>query len=67
MKLALEGTIVPLRKSRPKQWFAGRVYLRDNGRIAGVKRAGKNPPSGFDDAPVVSVGDAFVYPGQMSW
>jgi cytosine/adenosine deaminase-related metal-dependent hydrolase len=63
MKLALEGTIVPLRKSRPKESFAGRVYLRENGRIAGVKWVGKNPPTGFNDVPVVSVGDAFIYPG----
>jgi len=63
MKLAIEGMIVPLRKTRPRDLFAGRVYLRENGRIGGVKRAGKNPPSGFEDTTVVSVGDAFVYPG----
>ena len=63
MKLAIEGTIVPLRKTRPRDVFSGRVYLRENGRIGGVKRNGENPPSGFDDTTVVSVDEAFVYPG----
>ncbi len=63
MKLAIEGTIVPMRKSRPKEFFKGRVYLRENGRIAGVKKTGQKSPNGFTDSTVVDVGDAFVYPG----
>ena len=63
MSFALEGTIVPLRKSSPKQVFGGRVYVSDAGRIAGVKKTGQAAPSGYADATVVSVGDAFIFPG----
>lgn len=63
VKLAIEGAIVPMRKSRPKEFFNGQVYLRENGRIAGVKETGQSPPAGFADATVIRVGDAFVYPG----
>lgn len=63
MALALQGTLVRLLKSRPKEVFKGCLYITDDGRIAAVKKAGQNPPSGFGTAPLVDVGDAFVYPG----
>lgn len=63
MMLVLEGTIVPLSKPNPQETFPGRVFFNDQGQIAGVKKAGENPPAGFAGAPVVDVGDAFVYPG----
>ena len=47
MRLALRGTLVPIAKSRPKRVFAGRLYLDDDGRIAGVKEEGQSPPAGF--------------------
>jgi cytosine/adenosine deaminase-related metal-dependent hydrolase len=66
MALALQGTLVRLLKSNPKEVFEGRLYIADDGRIAAVKAVGETPPSGFTDSPVVDVGDAFVYPGLIN-
>lgn len=63
MTLVIEGTLVPMQKSDPQRCFKGRVYLRDNGTIAGVRKSGQTPPAGFANSKVVDVGDAFVYPG----
>ena len=61
--IAIKGTIVPLKKSSPKQTFNGRVYFTDNGRIAGTKRLNQSAPPGYAGATEIDVGDAFVYPG----
>jgi 5-methylthioadenosine/S-adenosylhomocysteine deaminase len=63
MSLAIEGTVVPMKKSTPQSHFKGRVYLRDNGTIAGVRKSSQSPPAGFAETKVVDVGDAFIYPG----
>jgi cytosine/adenosine deaminase-related metal-dependent hydrolase len=67
MTLVVEGTVVPLAEGDPQAHFDGRVYLEDPveevGRIAAVRPAGQVAPAGFDDAPVVDVGEAFIYPG----
>ena len=63
MALAIKGTIVPLKKSSPKETFNGRVYFTDIGRIAGTRKVSQSPPAGYAGATEVDVGDAFVYPG----
>ena len=63
MALAIKGTIVPLKNSSPKQVFKGRVYLTDEGRIAGTKKLNQSAPAGEAGATEIDVGDAFVYPG----
>lgn len=63
MALAIKGTIVPLKKSQPKDSFEGRVFFTDQGRIATTKELGQSAPAGFAGAAEVDVGDAFVYPG----
>ena len=63
MALAIKGTIVRLAKSRPKETFSGRVFISDEGRVAGVKKGNAMAPAGYSKAKVVDVGDAFVYPG----
>src|SRR5215813_9104789 len=49
--------------SDPRKHFTGRVYLGDDGLIAGVTAAGDAAPPGFSLAPVVDLGNAFVLPG----
>lgn len=67
MAFVLEGKVVPLASANEQQTFKGRVYVADPvdgvGRIEAVKRSGQAVPAGFANAPVVSVGDAFIYPG----
>lgn len=63
MALALRGTLVPIRKSAPRDVFPGTIYIGDDGRIDGVKEAGQAPPPGFAGISVVDLGDAFIYPG----
>ena len=63
MALALQGTLVRLLKSKPKEVFDGRLYIADDGRIAAVRKAGQNPPASMGNAPVVDLGDSFIYPG----
>lgn len=67
MTLILKGTVVPMAESNPREFFEGRVYLQDPvdgvGTVQAVQRAGEAPPVGFDGAPEVDLGDAFIYPG----
>ena len=63
MALVIAGRIVPLDRAKPDEVFKGRVYLDNSGTIDGVRRAGAAAPAGFDQAPLVDVGDAFVLPG----
>ncbi len=67
MSIVLKGTLVPLRKSKPRQTFDGRIFLNspvdDVGTIKALKKSGQNAPAGFENAPEVEVADAFIYPG----
>jgi 5-methylthioadenosine/S-adenosylhomocysteine deaminase len=63
MALVISGRIVPLEAADPDAVFQGRVYLDDNGTIERVTSGPAAAPTGFDSAPVVDVGDAFVLPG----
>lgn len=63
MSLVVHGTVAPLDPADPQAFFAGRVYLDDNGRVGGVTAEGQPAPPGFDDAVEVDVGGAFIYPG----
>jgi len=63
MALAIKGTIVPLKKSSPKNTFDGRVYFTAQGRIAGTKKLNQSASSAYPGGTEVDVGDAFVYPG----
>ena len=63
MALVIAGRIVPLDRAKPDEVFKGRVYLDNSGTIDSVRRAGAAAPAGFDQAPLVDVGDAFVLPG----
>ncbi len=67
MAFVLEGKVVPLQNGNEKRTFAGRVYVPDRsdgvGTIEAVKRSGQAVPAGYANAPVVDVGDAFIYPG----
>ena len=62
-KLAIQGTVARLSKSKPKEVFDGRVYISEKGLVAGVKKNGEAAPSGYAGVKVVDVGDAFIYPG----
>jgi 5-methylthioadenosine/S-adenosylhomocysteine deaminase len=61
--LVIQGRIVALAPADPSAVFTGRVWLGDGGLIDAVTIAGAPAPPGFQDAPVVDVGDAFVLPG----
>ncbi|HET9444447.1 MAG TPA: hypothetical protein VFO65_14050 [Acidimicrobiales bacterium] len=50
-------------RAREAESFEGRVWLGDDGLVSAVTRAGERAPKGFDDAPVLDVGDAVVHPG----
>ncbi len=67
MAFVLEGRVVPLASGNERRTFNGRVYVPDSsdgvGRIEAVKRSGQAVPAGYANAPVVDVGDAFIYPG----
>jgi 5-methylthioadenosine/S-adenosylhomocysteine deaminase len=63
MALVIAGRIVPLDKADPDAVFQGRVYLDDSGMIERVTAGNASAPIGFNGAPVVDVGDAFVLPG----
>jgi 5-methylthioadenosine/S-adenosylhomocysteine deaminase len=63
MGLVIAGRIVPLDPGDPDAVFKGRVYVDDRGTIDSVAADGAPRPSGFDGAPVLNVGDAFVVPG----
>src|SRR5579862_58575 len=63
MALVIAGRIVPMDSKDPSAVFAGRIYLGDDGNIDAVATANGPAPSGFSNAPVVDVGDAFVIPG----
>lgn len=58
----LSGHAVPLARGQPRKTFAGRVYI-DGDTIVACKPATAAAPAGFDEAPVVDCGDAYIYPG----
>jgi hypothetical protein len=60
MALAIKGTIVPLKKSSPKQTFKGRVYLTDDGRIAVARKLAEAAPTGFAGVTEVDVGETEI-------
>ena len=63
MALVIAGRIVPLDRADPDAVFKGRVFLDDSGSIERVTAGNALAPTGFTNAPVVNVGDAFVLPG----
>jgi 5-methylthioadenosine/S-adenosylhomocysteine deaminase len=63
MALVLAGTVAAMARGDERASFAGRVWMGSGGLIDAVTRDGEAPPSGFDDARVVHVGDAVIYPG----
>src|SRR5262245_54536252 len=63
MALVVSGRIVPLDRADPDEVFTGRVFVDDSGSIERVTAGTATAPSGFANAPVVDVGDAFVLPG----
>jgi 5-methylthioadenosine/S-adenosylhomocysteine deaminase len=62
MDLVLRGTIVPLRKTRKRESYDGRVYVRD-GRIHAVGKTSEAAPAGFDAARQVDLKSSYIYPG----
>ena len=63
MALVIAGKIVPLDRADPEAVFKGRVYVNDSGSIERVTAGNAAPPTGFTNASLVDVGDAFVLPG----
>ena len=63
MALIIAGRIVPMIDADPAAVFTGRVYLGDEGLVEAVAAGDANVPAGFESAPVVETGDAFVIPG----
>lgn len=68
MAFAIAGRIVPLARRAAvapaeSSAFKGRVWIRDDGTLAGVTRSRKAPPPGMSDVPVVDAGDSLVLPG----
>jgi 5-methylthioadenosine/S-adenosylhomocysteine deaminase len=63
MALVIAGRIVPLDRAHEGDVFKGRVWLGDDGLIDSVTKDGAAAPAGFDHAPVVDVGAAWVLPG----
>jgi len=61
--LVIKGRIVPMSPQDPAAIFAGRAYLGDDGLIDAVAPEGASAPTGFDNAPLVDVGSAWVIPG----
>jgi len=55
--------VAPMEPGDEATVFPGRVWLDDDGAVAGVTPAGAPGPVGFSQAPVVDVGDAVVHPG----
>jgi cytosine/adenosine deaminase-related metal-dependent hydrolase len=58
----LGGHVVPIASADPTVTFVGRVYI-DDGRIVAVRTGSGNAPPGFETAPFVDCGDAWIYPG----
>lgn len=63
MAVVLEGLIAPLARGDEAAVVEGRLYLGDDGLVAGLTAAGTAAPPGFSTAPVVQVGEAVIYPG----
>ena len=63
-KWIIQGHIVPLDRADESATFVGRLYI-DGAKIEQVSTSTSSvlAPSGYDAAPVVDCGDAFVYPG----
>src|SRR4051794_30171301 len=61
MALILAGRIVPLAR-RGDPVVDGRVFVGDDGRIAGGRTGRSSAPPGFAGAPVVDTGGV-IYPG----
>jgi 5-methylthioadenosine/S-adenosylhomocysteine deaminase len=63
MTLVVSGTVAPLRAGAEDEFFAGRVFLADDGTVAAVTSGNAPGPAGFDNARAVDVGTAVIYPG----
>jgi 5-methylthioadenosine/S-adenosylhomocysteine deaminase len=64
MALVVTGTVAPMAVGAEQDVFAGRVWLKDDGTVAGVTRGNAGAPAGFPANPVeVDVGAAVIYPG----
>ncbi len=63
MAVALEGLIAPFARTDPEAVVEGRLYIGDDGLVAGLVEAGGAAPAGMAAAPVVPVGEAVIYPG----
>lgn len=68
MAFAIAGRIVPLTQqtdvaASESAAFKGRVWIRDDGAIAGVTTSRKAPPAGMSGVPMVDVGESLVLPG----
>jgi cytosine/adenosine deaminase-related metal-dependent hydrolase len=63
----IKGRILPMAEaavaSDELAVFTGRVWIGDDGHVAGVTKGRRGPPAGFGDAPVVDVGTSLVLPG----
>lgn len=61
-KWVIAGHMVPMHPDDPSRTFDGQLYL-DGDTVVACSPSADPPPDGFDEAPVVNCGDAFVYPG----
>jgi cytosine/adenosine deaminase-related metal-dependent hydrolase len=63
MALVIKGRVVALDPADPRAVLPGRIWLGDGGLVDAVTGATGPGPAGFQAAPVVDVGDAFILPG----
>ena len=63
MALVIKGRVVALDPADPQAVSPGRVWLGDGGLVDAVTGTTGPGPAGFQNAPVVDVGDAFILPG----
>ena len=63
MKLVIVGRIVPFDGGDPDAVIKGRVYVDKNGMVELVTPSNAPAPSGYQNVPVLDVGDNFVLPG----
>lgn len=62
MALVTRGRLVSLDRAAPYEVFKGRLYIDPSGTIERVVPGGSTPPTGYEAAPDIDVGDAFVVP-----
>ena len=60
MSLVIAGRLVPLDRADPDADFKGRVYIDDSGVVERIAHGSAPAPTGFTNAPLIDVGDAFV-------